>query len=351
MSTPNFDSLAPILQPALDALEAERLRVRRSTANAAMWAAVGFAVVAFAGTILAGGFNPFVLLLPLIIAGGIVGWTYSSGAKEYRTGFKMLVMPYLVSSFGDLQYQHQLGISENEFRASGMFRSPDRYRCEDLVEGRIGETALRFSEVHAEYRSQTTDSKGHTRTEYHDIFRGLFVIAEFNKNFTGVTHVLPDTAQKMFGSFGQSLQGLGAKMSGRELVKLEDPEFEKQFVVYSRDQVEARYLLSPSLMRRLLDFRAKCNSSFHLAFMANQIYLAIPTATDWFEPSIGKELSMEALAPYAQQMQFATGIVEDLDLNTRIWSKQSSLPDVAAPAFDPRASTAPNAPMQARWEN
>ena len=41
------------------------------------------------------------------------------------------------------------------------------------------------------------------------------------------------------------------------LVKLEDPEFEKHFVVSGEDQVEARYILSTCLMQRLTDFRNK----------------------------------------------------------------------------------------------
>lgn len=364
MSTPNWTALQPVLQPALDALEAERKRVVQNTQQAAIWSGVGFAIAAGVLSAVLREMNFLVVLFPLLIAICVVAYVHSKGAAAYRSGFKTLVMPHLVRAFGDLGYQPGSGISEGEFRACQMFRSPDRYHCEDLVSGRVGETAIRFSEVHAEYRQTTTDGKGNTRTEYHTIFRGLFVIADFNKNFSGVTLVLPDTAQKMLGRFGQSLQALGAKLSfgSRELIKLEDPEFEKQFVVYGQDQIEARYLLSPSLMQRLLEFRARCSGGFHLAFMANQIYLAVPLSENWFEPPMGRTLNMEALAPYAVQLQFATGIVEDLDLNTRIWSKQPQAapaqfappgnPAGAAPSpFAPLGPLSPNPHMENRWEN
>ena len=362
MATPNWDSLRPVLEPALEVLELERQKVRRKTTHAAIWA-VGLALaVAIGASAMMGGFNFPVFFVPGILAAIFVGWVHSSAAKEYASGFKLLVMPHLVRSFGELEYQSFGGISEGDFIASGMFRSPDRYNSEDMVWGKLGATTIRFSEVHAEYRTQRTDSKGHTQTEYHDIFRGLFVIADFNKNFNGTTLVLPDTAQKFLGSFGQKLQGLGAKLSfnARELVKLEDPDFEKQFVVYSGDQVEARYILSPSLMRRLLDFREKCRADFHLAFLANHIYLAVPTTDNWFEPPMGHALTMDALAPYAQQLQFATGIVEALDLNTRIWSKQSdddtadTNSDLAPPlpASNPLSPLAPiSTGQQSRWTN
>lgn len=37
---------------------------------------------------------------------------------------------------------------------------PDRYQGEDLVWGTVGETERHFSEVHAEYKTVTTDKDG-----------------------------------------------------------------------------------------------------------------------------------------------------------------------------------------------
>ena len=67
---------------------------------------------------------------------------------------------------------------------------------------------------------------------------------DFNKHFNVKTYVLTDTAEKMFGFLGKKLQSMNS--SRDDLVYLENPDFEKQFVVYSSDQIEARYILSPS---------------------------------------------------------------------------------------------------------
>jgi hypothetical protein len=134
---------------------------------------------------------------------------------------------------------------------------PDRYRGEDYIEGVIDKTDIRLSELHTEYRQVTYDSKGRRREHWVTIFRGLFISADFHKHFHGVTLVLPDTEQSWLGGFGQWLQSISAKLGNQpgELVKMEDPEFERLFKVFSTDQVEARYILTPNMIRRIVDFR------------------------------------------------------------------------------------------------
>ncbi len=316
------------LQPILASLEAERQRAQKTVTNAglAIAAVAGIAVLYLVAT--GNLFTPFLLLFPVIVAGVIFAFVYKNATSTYRDGFKSMILPHLVAfcageAGGQLQYQAKTGITEADFRNSGLFRFPDRYSSEDMIQGKVGETTLRFSEVHAEYRQEHSDGKN-TRTEYHTIFKGLFLIADFNKHFQGTTYVKPDVAEKMLGRFGQSLQQFGAKFSfgARELVKLEDPEFERTFVVYSTDQTEARYILSPSLMERLLKFRARCNTEIHLAFIGGQMILAIPLAVAWLEPpSLSTPLTVQSLEASLNQLRFAIGIVSELDLNTRIWSK------------------------------
>ena len=67
-------------------------------------------------------------------------------------------------------------------------------------------------------------------------------------------------------------------------VKLEDPKFAKRFNVYSSDQVEARYLVTPSFMERFQNLntafgakKAKCS------FYDDKIMFAISTNKNLFE--------------------------------------------------------------------
>lgn len=271
---------------------------------------------------------PYLLILIAVGGGAIYSYIHTEVSSDYRGEFKGLVLPELVKACtppgGDreLAYSGYDGISESEFRISNLFREPDRYKSEDLITGAIGDTAIRFSEVHAEYKQNS--SKGGTR--YYTIFHGLFFVADFNKRFLSSTLVLPDTTESVLGRFGRSLQQLGTQLSfsSRELVQLEDPEFERLFAVYSTNQVEARYLLSPSLMHRLVDFRTRNNSEISLSFVAGQMVLAVPLGAGrgWLEPpSLLTPATSQTLEACLDQLHLALGIVADFDLNTRIWSK------------------------------
>jgi hypothetical protein len=309
------------LQNALNMVESERQRLaKEATSSTIIWGLV----VAVVGLIIAVMFFSqfaqafFFPILAGLIAAGIA---YSSKAQEYRSTYKMLIVDRVVQIVGsELRYWPKNHISESDYDASRLFRSADRFNGEDLVQGRVGATQLQFSEIHAEYK--TTNSKG--QTSWHTIFRGVLFIADFNKHFHGTTTVKPDNAERLLGRFGQSLQAFGDQIDfdNRQLVKLEDPEFEKMFAVSSTDQIEARYILSPSMMRRLLDLRTRHGCDVHVAFIANHIYLALSQNSDLFEPpSMRTPLTVDAVRRIIADLQSVLCIVEELDLNTRIWSK------------------------------
>jgi hypothetical protein len=247
--------------------------------------------------------------------------------SPYTKNFKTDVVGSIVTFIDEnLTYNPEKTITLAEFRASQLeeyWPSVDRWAGEDYVEGLLGKTAMKFSEVHAEYETTTVNSKGHTKTTYHDIFKGLFFIFDFNKDFNGFTIVLPDYAERHLGQFGKMLQSWKANLTHGELVKLADPEFEHEFVVYSDNQITARYVLSPSLMRRLLAFRHQLNKQVYLSFVNGKLYMGIPVDKDLFEPTVFKTLlDFNLIHEFFEYMQLGKDIVEDLNLNTRIWSKQ-----------------------------
>ncbi len=66
--------------------------------------------------------------------------------------------------------------------------------------------------------------------------------------------------------------------------KLEDIDFDNRFNVYTKDQVEARYLLTPSFMERLKSVETSFGTKgIKCSFFEDTIMLAIPTNKDLFE--------------------------------------------------------------------
>ena len=148
--------------------------------------------------------------------------------------------------------------------------SHDRSHFEDLFSGAYDGCAYDLYEAHLEARR--TDSKG--RTHYSTVFRGQLIRMHFPRDFLGVTVVRRDMG--LFNAFGGGL--------GLERVGLEDPVFEKAFEVWGSDQVEARYLLHPALMQRLLDLESRMRGQkLRCAFEGGDLLVAIEGGNR-FEP-------------------------------------------------------------------
>ena len=305
------------LMPDLRVLEQQRMGIVRKITIVIIVALGlgGLAFVFMASNM--GRVGPAVVIpviLCLIIGGGVSAML----TRGYVTDFKSLVIGKIVAFIDEnLSYNPRGYIPKSTFMLSKIFTTkPNRYKGDDLVSGKIGATRIEFSELNAVHESGSGKNKHRTT-----VFRGIFFIGDFNKHFIGQTIVLPDTAQKLFGRLGQKLQSLNVFRG--ELIKLEDPEFESHFVVYGSDQVEARYILSTSLMARITGFKNKTGKKIYLSFIGSMVFVAVSYTRNLFEPRVFKTLlDFAPIRQYYEDLALAIGIGDDLNLNTRIWSKE-----------------------------
>ncbi|GIV09815.1 MAG: hypothetical protein KatS3mg019_1906 [Fimbriimonadales bacterium] len=320
----------PELKPILREIEHERTQMVHQFAQTTLWSVVIGGLLSLGLALFQAGAWAFA---PLVIALIVIGSTYASKASVWRSAFKQRFIAHLVKYVNpNLDYQPHGYISEHEYELSMLFHNspnPDRYSGEDFIEGVVDKTDIRLSELHTQYREVTYDSKGNRQERWVTIFRGLFISADFHKHFQGITLVLPDTEQSWLGGLGQWLQSLSAKLGGQpgELVKMEDPEFERFFKVFATDPTEARYILTPNMIRRIVDFRNKSGSSIRLSFVASRVFIAIPTMHNHLEPPslfapANKLLEPAMIAQYFHELHFALAVVDELNLNTRIWTKR-----------------------------
>ncbi|MDO9303770.1 MAG: DUF3137 domain-containing protein [Sulfuricurvum sp.] len=307
------------LYPSLNELEKTRMQI----ISQLKWYG-GMGAVVFTLTAIWMGKN-FGLFHPLMIAVAIgfialASITYRFMTQGYAKDFKSKIITPLIGAIdSNLLYNPDFMISQHLFERSQLFNHKvDRYNGNDYVKGSIDGVPLEFSDVHAEY--QTKDSKG--RTQWHTLFRGLFLVAEFNKYFKSKTVILPDQAEKNFGTLiGGWLQSIN--FSRDDLIRLDDPEFEKVFVVYGNDPIEARYILSHSMMKRILEFQKKITHPLFVSFVHNHIHIGIGTKKDLFEPAVFTSLlDFKQAMEYINTLRYTIGLVEELKLNEKLWSKE-----------------------------
>jgi hypothetical protein len=265
-----------------------------------------------------------------ILIGAVVVFSFLAGLtiyflpRKYVHSFKSIVIPLIIEFVNkDLTYSRNRHIPRSAFMKSQIFKKqPDEYTGDDLVSGKVGATFIRFSEIDASYTSILTNQELDA-TDQKRLFKGLFIIADFNKKFTGKTIVLPDTLEKFFGRLGKKMQSWD-KRWGRQ-INLENPEFEKYFEVYGDDQVTSRYILSTSLMERITRFRKETKKSIALSFVDSLMYIAIPYNRNLFEPRLFRSiLSFKPMGEYFHDLNLALGVIEDMNLNRRIWGKEKT---------------------------
>lgn len=312
------------LKDKLQGLEGIRKKVKRGQVFGILLLVLTFLLFVPAAALLE-GYNealPFISIAPLAIIGIVILVRTFKNKKIYRNRFKDEVVREIVKAIDPTwEYNHDQCITSSEYRSSDLFRqSVDRYRGDDLISGKIDKTDFRCSELHTEYKTVTTDKDGKRKETWHTIFKGLFFHADFNKEIKGKTYIEPDTAERLFGKFGQSLQ-----MSSKgKLVKLENLEFEKIFAVFGTDQTEARYILTPTIMEALVNIYKKYKRKMHLSFIGSRVYVAISFNKNLFEPKVfSSGVKFKDIEFMYNLFEINQIIIQELNLNTRIWTKES----------------------------
>ncbi|WP_427451132.1 DUF3137 domain-containing protein [Litorimonas sp. WD9-15] len=147
---------------------------------------------------------------------------------------------------------------------------------EDKIEGRAHGANFASYEAHLEKRHGRENGKETWTTA----FRGQLLVIVFDQKFMGRTVVLRDK-----GLFNRKKKG------DMKRVGLVDPVFEKIFEAYSTDQVEARYLLTPTFMQRLVDLETSVDGKkIRFGFTGGQLLIAVETVNRYEAGSMFKPL-------------------------------------------------------------
>ncbi len=249
----------------------------------------------------------------------VIGVITYAKRMAYRANFKEKVVSEIIRMVNpDYHYDANKHIAIETANASQLFkRDADKMTGDDYVSGYVKRVPFEFSEINLEKRNGTDDDGNPV---YKDFFHGLFFTADFHKHFNGEVYVYPDKMEKMLGSAGTKLQRFSKK---GELVKLENKEFERFFVVYGTDQVVARYILTPKMMEAMVNIQCAANGwEMMFSFINGKVYCAIESKKLFFEPKIIRSgVSYSDVEEIHNLFSLIEVIIEEMNLNTRIWTK------------------------------
>ncbi|HRE45532.1 MAG TPA: DUF3137 domain-containing protein [Terricaulis sp.] len=262
------------IEPFFISNEADRLeavKIYKQRMALGISAALAVAIAAF---ILSGREWGLTLVLGLFAGGAAAVWAYQPLGKVGRRLKQQYCQSIAEAMGADFAMGDFAPPAFERLRELKLVPSFARSKFEDHFSGAYKGASFDLYEAHLEQRR--TDSKG--RTRYDTVFRGQLVRMHFPRDFLGVTIVRRDAG--VFNAFG------GGQNNGRKLerVRLVDAALERAFEVWSTDQVEARYLIHPVMMERLMGLEKGLHGKrLRCAFEGGDLLVAVEGG-NLFEP-------------------------------------------------------------------
>jgi hypothetical protein len=281
---PEFKGFSDYYQEEIFPLLAAQDAQRRDTLKKAKLYGAGLAAIAIGLAVLAYRHTgePQLSIFSLFGGGASIAAMFSWLMKGVRGATKEKIVGNICRFIGwtfvahvtdkpDLGYWGSLGLVPKGF-SSKSDSAGRRARFEDQMSGEAHGAQFKSVEVHLQRKNDDN---------WQTVLRGQMMSLTFPRKFLGKTVVLRD---KGF------LQG--KKKGEMKRVGLVDPVFEKIFEAYSTDQVEARYLLDPVFMQKLVDLeRSVDGKKIRFGFIDGQLLIVVETPNRFEAGSMLKSLT------------------------------------------------------------
>lgn len=235
-------------------------------------------------------------------------------SKDFRNTIKQILLQPILSLFGRFEILQKEELSLKEIKALGLYQNASGKRDDDIIKGCYKKIPITIMETRL-YHTEITNGvisfgSGRNQRSSRKItdFKGLIIKIRFNKNFKGITignqkeniedfvNLVKEVAKKypelcspeeltfldspIFHTIGQTQtfmnehgisfknghlnldilkMAMGTKnkvTKNLEQIVLEDSKFNEKYNIFSDDQVESRYLLTPSFMERLKNIQS-----------------------------------------------------------------------------------------------
>lgn len=185
------------------------------------------------------------------------------------------------------------GISSHDYNGKAFNDNYDRYSSEDLVVTN-NSMNLVFSEVHTEIESK--DEDGHST--YSTSFLGIAGHCNLTKSINTNLYITHNNI------FAKAI---------KKNVRVDMPEFEKTFDVFSDNKITAMGLLTADVMTELLDMKKVLGDMFEIAIEGDKIYFRLHTGNS-FEMSVFKDsMSVDQLKKYYDLLEYVDKITKLLN--------------------------------------
>ncbi len=218
--------------------------------------------------------------------------------NKLRNRGKAELMGRIAQALGFDYRLNAAGFPLDHFRRLGLLPRHDR---DDLHDHLSAETAsgerLELVDAKLQRKRRSRKRRG---PQYTTVFTGLLLRVDAAETFSDQVLVLKDS-----GMVGNAL---GGWLRSDEPVHLESARFNDTYTVYANDQVEARRLLTPTVMERCLELDAQTAGTPQIGFSEGRILIALDRGAPSFEmPQIWQKWDAAAFEAMLDDLRYALG--------------------------------------------
>lgn len=238
---------------------------------------------------------------------------YFCGNKKFKSLVKKDLLPKILENLEGISWcSGKETISDETIRKSQLFGSYNIRENDDAFTGEYKGVTFKVSETNLSYESGSGDD--HTVS---NVFKGIIILIDSNKEIKAHTKIQPKMDKKteiictlllvfLWGSllyyaissesyfisciflFSGTISIISLFSHSNKEMNLEDPDFNKKYIVTTEDQVEGRYLITTGFMDRFKNLQTAFGTkNIECAFFDNKIMFALHTNKDFFELSGG----------------------------------------------------------------
>lgn len=285
--------------------------------------AILFTILAILSTVL---FERFIILdfsLGAIISMGLFDFCviciiYDKINSKLKNKIKQTFIPKIIQALGEIHWNtDETIISDTIIEKSKLFESYNVRSNDDAFEGKYNGIEFKVSETNLSSESGSGDDH-----RVSTVFNGILILIDSNKETKAHTIIETkvETIKKTIKEISLSVlilwfsilsigngihtNNITALVVGIVLplviilfifpknqmmsMNLEDPDFNKKYIVTTEDQIEGRYLITTGFMDRFKNLQTAFGTkNIKCAFFDNKIMFALHTNKDFFELSGG----------------------------------------------------------------
>lgn len=290
----------------LKRLEEKRLNLYQQYAKQNKIAMILFILALLLG--LPGFFTELILLIILGIIMFIVSLVFFGRAQKHSLTFKSIVKTEIVTEllkeqFDDVQYEPKNHISIPRIIQTGMVKRPDRFNGEDLIMGSYKGVKFEVSDIDLKERVETRDSKGNVTVSYQTYFKGRWYVYTYERKFKEELKIIEG-------------RGFGVNTKGLVKLDVESIEFNKKFAIYATTQEFGFYLITSSMIEKLMELEKLHRGSILYYYVGNELHIGVNDRRDYMELSIKTPINEASLKTFMSDIDLIPAIINELRLDS-----------------------------------